>query len=116
MPKLVFRSDVSDNVELLTQIAELLGFELSIKEEKSKKKDKSKKKEKSAKKGNFIFSKRDKAEDVLVELEEDEEDDVTTIADTTSKKKSKVKVKNSAKEGIKTKGYYEMDDDFMKDF
>lgn len=110
MSKLVFRSDVSDNVELLTQIAELLGFELSIKEEKSKKKDK------SAKKGNFIFSKRDKAEDVLVELEEDEEDDVTTSADNTSKKKSKVKVKNSAKEGIKTKGYYEMDDDFMKDF
>lgn len=115
MPKLVFKSDVSDNAQLLTQIAELLGFELSIKEEKSKKKDKSKKINKSGQKNNFIISKRDKAQDVLVEFEEDEETEVT-IAESSLKNKEKGKVKNSAKEGNKTKGYYEMDDDFMKDF
>ena len=117
MPKLVLKSELTENVELLTQIAEKLGFEVSVKEEKFKKKDKSNKKDKSGKKGNFTFSKRDKAEDVLVELEEDEEEDTeTTITDTISKKKAKVKVKNSGKEVSKTKGYYEMDDDFMKDF
>jgi hypothetical protein len=31
MPKLVLKSEVSENVELLTQIAEKLGFEVSMK-------------------------------------------------------------------------------------
>jgi hypothetical protein len=121
MPKLVLKSELTENVELLTQIAEKLGFEVSVKEEKSKKKEKLKK-GKSKEKDFYEFSKKvksskkvkvvaDEDEDELDESENEIDEDVNP-----SEKLNKVKVKKSGKEGKKSKGYYDMDDDFMKDF
>jgi hypothetical protein len=115
MPKLVLKSEVSENIELLTQIAEKLGFEVTLKGEKSKKNDKSKKKE------QYVFSKKDKSSstDVKVvdeDLEEDELSESTKDSETSNKKLAKVKIKKSGKDKKKSKGYYELDDDFMKDF
>ncbi len=117
MPKLVLRSEVSENVELLTQIAEKLGFEVSMKEEKSKKKDKSKK-GKSKEKDYFEFSKKDKTSK-SGKVKNDEEDELAKGEEESTKsseKLAKLKVKNIGKDKMKSKGYYEMDDDFMKDF
>ncbi len=119
MPKLVLKSEVSENVELLTQIAEKLGFEVSVKEEKSKKKDKSHKKDKSKKVEQIVFSKKDKSSKVEIELEDDELSETAKAEDEETKpaeKLAKVKVKKVGKDKKTAKAYYEMDDDFMKGF
>ncbi len=115
MPKLVLKSEFSENIELLTQIAEKLGFEVTVKGEKSKKNDKSKKKE------SHFSSKKEKSNSKEVKvLDEDLEDDELSESvsedSVSSKKTAKVKVKNAGKDKKKSKGYYELDDDFMKDF
>ncbi len=119
MPKLVLKSELTENVELLTQIAEKLGFEVSVKEEKSKKKEKLKK-EKSKKNGLHEFLKKEKSSKVSTdELDEDEStesEDEVVGNEKKSEKLAKVKVKNVGKDKKGSKGYYDLDDDFMKDF
>ena len=115
MPKLVLKSEVSENIGLLTQIAEKLGFEVTIKGEKSKKNNKSKKKE------DYFSSKKEKSSSKNVkvvdeDLEDDELSETVNEDKASSKKLAKVKVKNAGKDKKKSNGYYELDDDFMKDF
>lgn len=129
MPKLVFKSEVSEHAELLTQIASLLGFDISIKEEKAKKKKKLKK-EKPAKndskreKANVSIKNYDeipkKAKSKLV-AENTEDEDTTDSNDesevlTVTEKSAKVKIKKGGKDKKSNSGFYDMDDDFMKDF